>query len=155
MEEPSRLQSMRSRRVGHDWVTSLSRIGEGNGNPLQCSCLENPRDKGAWWAAIYGVAQSRTRLKRLSSNSSIHILISPPFGLPSCWGHPILLSRVPMWYSMFSLVIKFIHSINSVYVSISVSQFLPLPSVPRGPYICSLCLCFYFCFTNSSLIHKA
>ena len=43
--------------------------GEGNGNPLQCSCLENPRDGGAWWAAVYGVAQSRTRLKRLSSNS--------------------------------------------------------------------------------------
>ena len=42
---------------------SLSRIGEGNGNPLQCSCLENPRDWGAWWAAVYGVAQSRTRLK--------------------------------------------------------------------------------------------
>ena len=44
--------------------------GEGNGNPLQCSCLENPRDGGAWWAAISGVAQSRTRLKRLSSSSS-------------------------------------------------------------------------------------
>ena len=44
-------------------------IGEGNGNPLQWSCLENPRDGGAWWAAIYGVAQSRTRLKRLSSSS--------------------------------------------------------------------------------------
>ena len=49
---------------------SLSFIGEGNGNPLQCSCLENPRDGGAWWAAVYGVAQSRTRLKRLSSSSS-------------------------------------------------------------------------------------
>ena len=49
---------------------SLSRIGEGNGNPLQCSCLENPRDGGAWWAAVYGVAQSRKRLKRLSSSSS-------------------------------------------------------------------------------------
>ena len=57
-----------SLRVGHDWATSLSRIGEGNGNPLQCSCLENPRDGGAWWAAIYGVAQSRTRLKWLSSS---------------------------------------------------------------------------------------
>ena len=44
--------------------------GEGNGNPLQCSCLENPRDGGAWWAAVYGVAQSQTRLKRLSSSSS-------------------------------------------------------------------------------------
>ena len=49
---------------------SLSCIGEGNGNPLQCSCLENPRDGGAWWAAISGVAQSQTRLKRLSSSSS-------------------------------------------------------------------------------------
>ena len=50
---------------------SLSCIGEGNGNPLQCSCLENPRDGEAWWAAIYGVTQSQTRLKRLSSSSSI------------------------------------------------------------------------------------
>jgi len=50
---------------------SLSCIGEGNGNPLQCSCLENPRDGGAWWAAIYGVAQSRTWLKRLSSSCSL------------------------------------------------------------------------------------
>ena len=49
---------------------SLSCIGEGNGNPLQCSCLENRRDGGAWWAAVYGVAQSWTRLKRLSSSSS-------------------------------------------------------------------------------------
>ena len=49
---------------------SLSRNGEGNGNPLQCSCLENPRDGRAWWAALYGVAHSRTRLKQLSSSSS-------------------------------------------------------------------------------------
>ena len=49
---------------------SLSCIGQGNGNPLQCFCLENPRDGGAWWAAVSGVAQSRTRLKRLSSSSS-------------------------------------------------------------------------------------
>ena len=53
-----------------DFMTSLSCIGEGNGNPVQCSCLENPRDGGAWWAAVYGVAQSWTRLKRLSSSSS-------------------------------------------------------------------------------------
>ena len=73
-EEPGGLQSVGSRRVGHDWATSLSVftscIGEGNGNPLQCSCLENPRDGGSWWAAVYGVTQSRTRLKRLSSSSS-------------------------------------------------------------------------------------
>ena len=70
MEEPGRLQSMGSLRVRHDWATSLSLscIGKRNGNPLQCSCLENPRDGGAWWAAIYGVAQSRTRLKWLSSS---------------------------------------------------------------------------------------
>ena len=49
---------------------SLSCTGEGNSNPLQCSCLENPRDGGAWWAAVYGIAQSRTRLKWLSSSSS-------------------------------------------------------------------------------------
>ena len=63
---------MGSLRVGYDWVTllSLSCIGEGNGNPLQCSFLENPRDGGAWWASFCGVAQSRTRLKLLSSSSS-------------------------------------------------------------------------------------
>ena len=49
---------------------SLSCIGGGNGNPLQCSCLENPRDRRAWWASVYGVTQSRTRLKWLSSSSS-------------------------------------------------------------------------------------
>ena len=67
VEEPGRLQSMGLLRVRHTeqlhFHFSLSRIGEGNGNPLQCSCLENPRDGGAWWAAVYGVAQSRTRLK--------------------------------------------------------------------------------------------
>ena len=56
---------------------SLSCFGEGNGNPLQCSCLENPRCRGAWWAAVYGVAQSRTRLKRLSSSSSIAVIKGP------------------------------------------------------------------------------
>ena len=67
---------MGSWRVGHDWATSLSLscIGEGNGNPLQCSCLENSRDGGDWWAAVYGVAQSRTWLKLLSSSSSRALL---------------------------------------------------------------------------------
>ena len=55
---------------------SLSCIGERNGNPLQCSCLENPRDRGTWWAAVYGVAQSQTRLKRLSSSSRDNQCIS-------------------------------------------------------------------------------
>ena len=73
-EEPGGLQSMGS--LESDMTErlhfhfSLSCIGEGNGHPLHCSCLENPRDGGAWWAAICGVAQSRTRLKWLSSSSS-------------------------------------------------------------------------------------
>ena len=88
-EEPGRLQSMGSLRVGHDWATSLdfslSCIGEGNGNPLQCSCLESPRDGGAWWAAVYGVAQSWTWLKWLSS-SSIYIWnpLEPVLSITKC-----------------------------------------------------------------------
>ena len=72
-EEPGGLLSIELHRVRYNW-SDLARmhacIGEGNGNPLQYSCLENPRDRGAWQAAIYGVAQSRTRLKRLSGSSS-------------------------------------------------------------------------------------
>ena len=79
MEEPGRLQSMGSLESDMterlDFHFSLSCIGEGNGNPLQCSCLENPRDGGAWWAAISGVAQSRTRLKQLSSSSNITAIL--------------------------------------------------------------------------------
>ena len=84
-EEPVRLQSMGSlesdttERLHFDF--SLSCIGEGNGNPLQCSCLENPRGGGAWCAAVSGVTQSRTRLKRLSSSSyaiTFKIYISSP-----------------------------------------------------------------------------
>ena len=87
-EEPGRQQSMGLLRVGHNWATSVSLFTfmhwEGNGNPLQCSCLQNPRDGGAWWAAFYGVAQSRTQLKRISSSSSILSLLQfSPFALPS------------------------------------------------------------------------
>ena len=80
-----------SPHCGEGWPLTLH-CGEGNGNPLQCSCLENPRDGRAWWAAIYGVAQSWTRLKRLSSSSSNLTLsaafegsgpsVSPPLSLP-------------------------------------------------------------------------
>ena len=79
-EEPGRLQSMGSLESDTTeqlhFHFSLSCIGEGNGDPLQCSCLETPRDGGAWWAAVYGVAQSRTRLKRLGDYSHIYICFS-------------------------------------------------------------------------------
>ena len=77
-EEPGGLQSTgRKESDATEWLLfhfSLSCTGEGNGNPLWCSCLENPRDAVAWWAAIYGVTQSRIRLKRLSSSSSQNTL---------------------------------------------------------------------------------
>ena len=79
---------------------SLSCIGEGNGNPLQCSCLENPRDGGAWWAAVYGVTQSRTRLKPLVSSSSNPFLseFSP---LPPDLPIPLSLSPTLLCVSLF------------------------------------------------------
>ena len=77
-EEPGMLQSMGSLRVRRNWATSISLFTfmhwRRKCNPLQCSWLENPRDRGAWWAAVYGVAQSWTRLKRLSSSSSREII---------------------------------------------------------------------------------
>ena len=76
---------------------SLSCIGEGNGNPLQCSCLENPRDGGAWWASVCGIAQNRTRLKQLSSSSPICDVLS------DSWVHLsfLLLLLTFLWISSF------------------------------------------------------
>ena len=80
---------------------SLSCIGEGNGSPLQCSCLESPRDGGAWWEAVYGVAQSRTGLKRLSSSSSSSIYSFPlvRYSCPLSAGvrHALLCLMVYSW----------------------------------------------------------
>ena len=84
MEEPGGLQSMGSLGVGHDWATSLSLFTfmhwRRKWQPTQCSCLENPRDRGAWWAIISGVTQSRTWLKRLSSSSSMLYIKGFPCG---------------------------------------------------------------------------
>ena len=88
-------------------------IGEGNGNPLLCSCLENPRDGGAWWAAVYGVAQSRTRLKRLSSSSSNHI------------------------YVLFYTSVQFSHSVMSDSLQPHGLQHARLPSPSPTPGACS------------------
>ena len=103
-------------RVGRDWETSLSlsRIGEGNGNPLQCSCLENPRDGGAWWAAVYGVAQSRTQLKQLSSSSSSlagkesACNAEDPGSIPGLGRSPGDVIGYLLWYSWASLVAQMV-----------------------------------------------
>ena len=86
---------------------SLSCIGEGNGNPLQCSCLENPRDGGAWWAAVYGVTQGRTQLKQLSS-SSMCVQYCPTLwdlvdhSMPDSSVRGILQARILKWVAMLS-----------------------------------------------------
>ena len=86
---------------------SLSCIGEGNGNPLQCSCRENPRDRGAWWAAIYGVAQSWTRLQWLSSSSSLFYVTANLEGIWETWNsqEAIFLNKVIVW--SFSTTVNF------------------------------------------------
>ena len=101
--------------IYHFFSTFCSYLGEGNGNPLQCSCLENPRDGGAWWTAIYGVAQSRTRLKRLNSSPSTtgFIFLTPcllreRFKAPISTQPPILftLLRLPGHILCSTTVIK-------------------------------------------------
>ena len=79
---------------------SLSCIGEWNGNLLQCSFLENPRDGGVWWAAVYGVAQSRTRLKWLSSSSSSHVWLCNPMHTSGFSVHGILQARILEWIAI-------------------------------------------------------
>ena len=86
---------------------SLSCIGEGNGNPLQCSCLENPRDGGAWWAAVYGVAQSQTRLKRLSSSGSID------YCLFKSLLKEYILTEIK---KMLTIIIKFVNPLKTVSI---------------------------------------
>ena len=102
---------------------SPSCIGEGNGNPLQYSCLENPRDRGAWWAAIYGVAQSQTQLKRLSST----------------------LNSRPL------LIIYFIYSNAYVYILLPNIWFIPLP-FPFDNQKVFFFFMFVICFVNKFTI---
>ena len=111
-EEPGRLQSTGSQRVGHDWATSLSLscIGEGNGNPLQCSCLENPRDGEAWQAAVYGAAQSRTRLKRLSCSSrDWGVSVSGTYSLPKT-----------LLTILFDMVLAWSSGMNSLFLTVTI-----------------------------------
>ena len=90
---------------------SLSCIGEGNGNPLKCSCLENPRERGAWWAAVCGVAQSQTWLKRLSSSSSSSVgQIWSVRWAPSC-----------CWYSHNAQGFSYYHN-SSILTSLAICE---------------------------------
>ena len=89
---PSMICIMPKKNPYFVYKTPIPFMGEGNDNPLQCSCLENPRDRGAWWAAVYGVAQIRTQLKRLSSSSSIPFMSWTP-SHQKYFNHSHLLSR--------------------------------------------------------------
>ena len=117
MEEPGRLQSMGSLESNTTerlhFHCSLWYIGEGNDNPLQCSCLENPRDGGAWWAAICGVSQCRTRLKRLSSSSSSSSIC------PSNEYSGLICFRID-WFHLFAVqgTLRRLESINSSVLSL-------------------------------------
>ena len=106
---------------------SLSFIGEGNGNPLQCSCLENPRDGEPWWVAVSGVAQSWTRLKQLSSSSSSSkaLLLSRGTGIERAAGHNFSVNNglqytlKPYIITCFSLEV-----LQYIFTSISLIFFL-------------------------------
>jgi len=148
-EEPCRLQSVGSLRVGHDWALhfhfSPSCIGEGNGNPLQYSCLENPRDGGAWWAAVYGVAQSQTRLKRLSSSSSIpDYLINKQYCDNFRWtvkGHSHLYTYIHSPPNSPS-----IQATTQLWAELRVlnnKSLLVIPFKHSSVYMLCICICFY------------
>ena len=109
LEEPGRLQSIGSLRVGHDWGTSLSVFTfmqwRRKLQPTPVFLPGESQDGGAWWAAVYEVAQSRTRLKRLSSSSSIHM--SPPSwtSLPSPSPLKLILKAIPSYYPTYVILL--------------------------------------------------
>jgi len=120
-EEPGRLQSMdrqesdMTERLHFHFHFSLSCIGEGNGSPLQCSCLENPRDGGAWWASVYGVAQDGIRLKQLSSSSSSYFALKRKTQVPSMYlvtshmeaGSHLYLGKIPLHHGYRESMLTF------------------------------------------------
>ena len=121
------------------WVLIIH-PGEGNGNPLQCSCLENPRDRGAWWAAVYGVAQSQIRMKRLSSSSNYSAsTLYTLFYLTLLWNCVLkdLLSIIPLRTSDIQTYIIFL--------------YLPLLHFKDAVFCCLLFL-FVCLFTNWRLM---
>ena len=134
MEEPGRLQSMGLRRVRHDWATSLSLFTfmhwRRKWQPTPVFLLENPRDGGAWWAAVYGVAQSRTRLKWLSSSSSSYI---GDYLLKTYVDFPL----ISIWFVYYDFVWEIFLTIG--YISLSVTSVFRL-SISSWFNLDSLCV---------------
>ena len=120
---------------------SLSCTGEGNGNPLQCSCLENPRDGRAWWAAIYVVAQSQTRLKWLSSSSSRALYICPEILTPCLY--IVKLTKVPKS--------GFVHQAKCLWKDHGILQVVPLPLPVISTHVWSTATLSLWSDTNSSI----
>ena len=145
---------MGSHRDGHDWsdLACMHALEKEMATPLQCSSLENPRDRGAWWAAIYGVAQSRTQLKWLSSSSSsssMYICVCV-YTLFPLW----LITGYWMWFPVLhSRTLLFIYPIyNSLHWPTPNSHSTsPLSPSPLATTVCLLCLC-RGCFPDQSLI---
>ena len=145
---------------------SLSCIGEGNGNPLQCSCLENPKNGGAWWTAVYEVVQSWTRLKWLSSSSSSRGLwdypqffsffllysalqkLFPPFYLSAYW-FVLLLQIFCYWFLLELFLISVIILFVCVYLSFNSSRSLLIDSWIFSVLFATVSS--FFCFTNSAI----
>ena len=126
---------------------SLACTGEGNGNPLQCSCLENPRDRGAWWAAIYGVTQSRTQLKWLSSSSmqnTLPLIIAPNFSLKR---KKKLMSVNINWLKYIICVWWFLNSetILQQYLQLSAEDELQTENPPTSTHLNLHFLTYWIC----------
>ena len=116
---------------------SLSCVGEGNGNPLQCSCLENPGDGGAWWASVYGVAQSQTRLKWLSSSGSRYIFLN--FSISQF----VELFQYFSYTSSALFCLPFLFSVTLLCSILSIYDCLVVSH--RSLRFCSFLLLFSFC----------
>ena len=110
---------------------SLSCIGEGNGNPLQCFCLENPRDKEAWWAAVYGVAQSRTRLKWLSSRTAAR---QASLSITNSWSLLKLMSIEAVMPSNHLILCRPLLLLPSIFPSIRVFSNESVPCIRWPKY---------------------
>ena len=131
---------------------SLSCIGDGNGNPLPCSCLENPRDGGAWWAAVYGVTQSRTRLKRLSSSMLIirfsphsisYLLFRISHHFILCASFHIVFSDLFHWKSLQLYNVLYNHFLNfSLMTTFSFGRYFILFFVKCESYFVIVFYCF-------------